>query len=75
MDGDATRGRVLLEESRESVVVLDADDRVIAGSRRARQTIQGLQEGAKIPDGLRDDFRNLVPGQKLYFRPLESGGA
>ena len=61
MDGDATRGRVLLEESRESVVVLDADDRVIAGSRRARQTIQGLQEGAKIPDGLLSGEAGIIP--------------
>ena len=61
MDGDATRGRVLLEESRESVVVLDADDRVIAGSRRARQTIQGLQEGARIPDGLLSGEAGIIP--------------
>jgi signal transduction histidine kinase len=61
MDGDATRGRVLLEESRESVVVLDADDRVIAGSRRARQTIQGLREGEKIPDGLLSGDAGIIP--------------
>src|SRR6187455_1151622 len=61
MDGDATRGRVLLEESRESVVVLDAEDRVIAGSRRARQTIQGLQEGARIPDGLLSGEAGIIP--------------
>jgi two-component system, OmpR family, phosphate regulon sensor histidine kinase PhoR len=61
MDGDATRGRVLLEESRESVVVLDVDDRVIAGSRRARQTIQGLQEGARIPDGLLSGEAGIIP--------------
>ena len=61
MDADATRGRVLLEESRESVVVLDADDRVIAGSRRARQTIQGLQEGEKIPEGLLSGEAGIIP--------------
>ena len=61
MDADATRGRVLLEESRESVVVLDADDRVIAGSRRARQTIQGLREGEKIPEGLLSGEAGIIP--------------
>ena len=45
MDADAARGRVLLEESRESVVVLDDEDRVLAASRRARQSIHGLEEG------------------------------
>jgi hypothetical protein len=45
MDGDATRGRALLEESREAVVVLDDTDRVIGASRRARQSIDGLREG------------------------------
>ena len=52
---------MLLEESRESVVVLDAEDRVIAGSRRARQTIQGLQEGEKIPDGLLSGEAGIIP--------------
>ncbi len=61
MDADSTRGRVLLEESRESVVVLDSEDRVIAGSRRARQTIQGLREGEKIPDGLLSGEAGIVP--------------
>src|SRR6478609_4921461 len=31
MDADAARGRVLLEESRETVVVLDDEDRVLSG--------------------------------------------
>jgi signal transduction histidine kinase len=61
MDADATRGRVLLEESRESVVVLDADDRVIAASRRARQSIDGLREGERIPDGLLSGDRGIIP--------------
>ena len=52
---------MLLEESRESVVVLDSEDRVIAGSRRARQTIQGLQEGEKIPDGLLSGEAGIIP--------------
>jgi signal transduction histidine kinase len=52
---------VLLEESRESVVVLDADDRVIAASRRARQSIGGLEEGKRIPDGLLSGEAGIIP--------------
>ena len=33
---EAARGRLLVEESREIVVVLDAERRVISASRRAR---------------------------------------
>ena len=62
VNADATRGRVLLEESREQVVVLDEDDRVVAASRRARESIEGLAEGRPLPVGLleRDDAR-VVP--------------
>jgi len=49
---DAERGRVLLEESRELVVVLDRDDRVVAASRRAREAFEGLAEGGPAPPGL-----------------------
>ena len=45
MEADAQRGRVLLEESRELVVVLDEDDGVVAASQRAREAIEGLREG------------------------------
>ena len=61
MDADAARGRVLLEESRESVVVLDEHDRVLATSRRARQSIQGLAEGEKLPDGLLSGEAGIIP--------------
>ncbi len=70
MERDATRGRVLLEESRESVVVLDSDDRVIVTSRRARQTIQGLEEGARIPDGLLSGDAGIIP----LVVPYDVGG-
>jgi two-component system phosphate regulon sensor histidine kinase PhoR len=50
-DIDAKRGRVLLEESREIVVVLDEDDRVVAASRRAREAVAGLVEGRALPEG------------------------
>jgi two-component system phosphate regulon sensor histidine kinase PhoR len=61
MDADAARARVLLEESREAVVVLDDDDRVLAASRRARQSIQGLEEGARLPEGLLSGEAGIVP--------------
>ena len=49
MEGDALRGRVLIEESREAVVVIDEEDRVLATSRRARQALDGLREGEPLP--------------------------
>ena len=70
MDADATRGRVLLEESRESVVVLDSDDRVIVTSRRARQSIDGLREGEPIPDGLLSGDAGIIP----LIVPYDVGG-
>jgi two-component system, OmpR family, phosphate regulon sensor histidine kinase PhoR len=42
---EAERARVLIEESRENVVVVDADLRVVAASRRARESIEGLEAG------------------------------
>ena len=70
MGTDATRGRVLLEESRESVVVLDDADRVIGASRRARQSIDGLREGDRIPDGLLSGDAGIVP----LVVPYDVGG-
>src|SRR6188472_623444 len=70
MDGDATRGRTLLEESREAVVVLDDADRVIGASRRARQSIDGLREGGPIPEGLLSGDAGIVP----LVVPYDVGG-
>jgi two-component system, OmpR family, phosphate regulon sensor histidine kinase PhoR len=70
MDADATRGRVLLEESRESVVVLDDADRVVGASRRARQSIEGLREGEPIPEGLLSGDAGIVP----LVVPYDVGG-
>jgi len=61
MDADAERGRVLLEESREMVVVLDEAGRVIAASRRARESVHGLAEGEHLPDGLLSGKGGIVP--------------
>ena len=49
---EARRGRALVEESREIVVVLDEDGRVVTASRRARELLGGLEEGAAAPDAL-----------------------
>ena len=58
---DAERGRKLLEESREIVIVLDADGRVVAASRRARETLEGVEEGVPLPDEiLRGDSRRVA---------------
>jgi two-component system, OmpR family, phosphate regulon sensor histidine kinase PhoR len=48
----AERAHVLIEESREIVVVLDGDRRVLAASRRAREALEGLREGAPLPEGV-----------------------
>ena len=45
----AERGRALVEESREIVVVLDAERRVLGASRRAREALEGVVEGAAFP--------------------------
>jgi signal transduction histidine kinase len=60
MEADAERGRVLLEESREAVVVVDAAGVVLAASRRARQSLDGVREGAQLPDELLDGAHALV---------------
>jgi signal transduction histidine kinase len=51
---EADRSRVLVEESREIIVVLDADRRVLGASRRARESLEGLVEGAPFPEGLKE---------------------
>jgi two-component system, OmpR family, phosphate regulon sensor histidine kinase PhoR len=51
-DLEAERGRLLLEESAEIVLVLDDDDRVIVASRRARETLDGLVLGERVPPDL-----------------------
>ncbi len=61
MDADAIRGRALVEESREAVVVLDAADRVVLASRRARQSVEGIREGEPLPPDLLNGERGLIP--------------
>ncbi len=61
MDTDAIRGRALVEESREAVVVLDDADRILLASRRARQTIDGIREGEPLPAELLTGGRGVIP--------------
>jgi signal transduction histidine kinase len=70
MDADAVRGRTLVEESREAIVVLDDDDVVLLASRRARQAIEGLAEGATLPADVLSGERGIVP----LVVPYEVGG-
>jgi two-component system, OmpR family, phosphate regulon sensor histidine kinase PhoR len=60
-DADAVRGRVLVEESREAIVVLDDADRVLHASRRARQAVEGLLEGEPLPPDLLTGERGVIP--------------
>ena len=50
-----------MDESREAVVVLDDDDRVVLASRRARQTMDGIREGELAPPGLLTGERGVIP--------------
>jgi signal transduction histidine kinase len=61
MDSDVQRGRILVEESREAVVVLDEAGRVLAASRRARQSIEGVREGVRLPNELLTGESGHVP--------------
>ncbi len=70
MDPDARRGRTLVEESREAVIVLDDADVVLLASRRARQSIEGIDEGERVPDGLLSGDLGIVP----LIVPYEVGG-
>ncbi len=59
-----------MEESREAVVVLDDSDTVVLASRRARQSIDGIREGERIPEGVLSGDRGLVP----LIVPYDIGG-
>ena len=69
-DVDAIRGRTLVEESREAIVVLDDSDRVLLASRRARQAVDGLREGEVLPTDLLTGERGVIP----LVVPYELGG-
>ena len=65
---DAVRGQVLLEESREAVVVLDANGIVVTASRRARQSL-GVREGEQLNLELLESERTLVVPYDVDGRP------
>jgi two-component system sensor histidine kinase SenX3 len=66
---DLERARVLIEESREIVVVLDESRRVVTASRRARESLDGLVEGSVLPDELLH-----LGGRTPLEIPYELGG-
>jgi two-component system phosphate regulon sensor histidine kinase PhoR len=68
---EAVRGRLLVEESREIVVVLDASGTVVAASRRARDTLDGIEEGAPVPEELLRPGSRRVPFTVSY----DAGGS
>jgi signal transduction histidine kinase len=70
MDADGIRARALVEESREAVVVLDDDDRVVLASRRARQSIDGVREGDRLPPELLAGGSGVLP----FVVPYEVDG-
>jgi signal transduction histidine kinase len=70
MDADGIRARALVEESREAVVVLDDDDRVILASRRARQSIEGIREGDRLPHEILTGGAGVLP----FVVPYEVDG-
>jgi len=49
---EAERGRWLLEESPEIVLLLDDESRLLGASRRARETLTGLVVGEAVPKEL-----------------------
>lgn len=58
---EAARARFLIEESREIVLVLDEKRRLIAASRRARQSLPGLEPGQEVPpELLREEAGRIV---------------
>jgi two-component system sensor histidine kinase SenX3 len=69
MATQAARGRFLIEESREIVLVLDANRRVLSASRRAREAL-GLGEGSELsPDLLAQE-----DGRAPVIVPYTVGG-
>jgi two-component system phosphate regulon sensor histidine kinase PhoR len=58
---DAARGRALIEESPELVLVLDSEGRVVAASRRARESLADVELGEPVPDELLKRSNTLVP--------------
>jgi two-component system phosphate regulon sensor histidine kinase PhoR len=67
---ETARGRALVEESREAVVILDEAGVVVAASRRARQGVEGVREGEPLPDALLRGERGVTP----FVVPYDAAG-
>lgn len=67
---EAERARILIEESRENVVVVDEALRVLAASRRARETVEGLAVGTALTVELLEGKH----GQRPVVVPYELDG-
>src|SRR4249919_2499232 len=63
---DEIRGRTLVEESREAVIVIDDADRVVLASRRAREAIEDIREGERLPPDLLTGERGVIPYVVAY---------
>jgi signal transduction histidine kinase len=63
---DAERARKLVEESREMMLVLDSENRVIASSRRAREGLDGIAEGRPVPAELLEGASRHEPVRVPY---------
>ncbi|MBA2615196.1 MAG: hypothetical protein H0U90_05355 [Actinobacteria bacterium] len=66
LDLQAERGRRLVEESREFVLVLDHEDRVVASSRRAREALEGLVVGARVSEEMLRSGSSRTPFRVEY---------
>jgi signal transduction histidine kinase len=62
----AARGRAAIEASREIMVVLDREGRVVAASRRAREAVPELELGRRLPEAALQGRRPIeVPYEAL----------
>lgn len=64
---EAARARAAIEESREIVVVLDRERRVVEASRRAREALPDLELGRPLPE-------NALIGRRPIEVPFETLG-
>ena len=70
LETEAERARILIDESRENVVVVDEGLRVVAASRRARETVEGLEVGTALTVELLEGRH----GQRPVVVPYELDG-
>jgi signal transduction histidine kinase len=66
LEAVSKRAETLVEESREHVVVLGADRRVLAASRRARQSLDGVVVGEQLPARLLEAGEGRDPLEIRY---------